>query len=80
MELSNITQTAAEPVNNGVIVRLDAKSIWTVTGACYLTALHIDSGAALTAPNGKKLLLTVNGALMEITPGSYEGNIALTVS
>ncbi len=73
-ELSNITQTPAAPINNGVIVSLDENSIWNVTGTSYLTKLTIAEGAKI-----KGASMTVDGLATEILPGSYTGMITLTV-
>ena len=78
-ELSNVTQTAAKPVNNGVVVTLDGNSAWTVTGTSYLTALALAEGAVLTAVDGKALTMTVDGMATDIQPGRYTGLIELTV-
>ena len=45
-----------------------------------LDSLTIADGAVLTAPAGKCLTLTVNGVTRELEPGTYTGNVALTVS
>lgn len=79
MELGNITQTAAPTVNNGVCVSLDKDSAWTVTGASYITALTLAEGAAVSAPAGKRLSVTVDGKAVELKAGSYAGKIELTV-
>lgn len=44
-ELSHVYQTPAPAVNNGVLLTLDGKSIWTVTGTSYLTRLELKAGA-----------------------------------
>ena len=79
MELSNVTQTAAPAVNNGVVVTLDATSVWEVTSESYLTALTLAPGSELKAPAGKQLRMTVNGDQHPIAPGRYTGQIVLTV-
>jgi len=78
-ELSNITQTPAEAINNGVIVSLDKNSVWTVTGNSYITALIIADGARVKAPVGKRLTMFVDGRETEIRPGKYTGKIELVV-
>lgn len=78
-ELSNITQTAAPTVNNGVVLSLDASSVWTVTGTSYLSALTIADGARIIASSGKRVTFFVNGAEMEIKQGSYYGKLVLFV-
>jgi hypothetical protein len=79
-EISTVTQTAHEPVNNGVIVSFDKDCIWTVAGTSYLTSLTIASGAIIKAPAGKILTMIVDGAKKAIAPGSYKGKIVLTVT
>lgn len=78
-ELTNVTQAAAETVNNGVVISLDKDSAWTVTGASYITALDIADGSAVKAAAGKALKMTIDGAETSIKPGSYKGKIVLEV-
>jgi hypothetical protein len=80
LELSAVTQTAHEAVNNGVIVSFDTDSAWVVTGTSYLTSLTIDDGATVVAPNGKTLTMTVNGVKIKVAPGAYKGKIVMTVT
>lgn len=79
-ESSAVTQTAYEPINNGVIVSLDKDSVWTVAGTSYLTSLKINQGATVKAPKGKTLTMTVNGAKKKIAPGTYMGRIVLKIA
>jgi hypothetical protein len=79
-ELGAITQTAHEPVNNGVIVEFDKDCIWTITGTSYLTSLTIAKGTVIKAPEGKNLTMTINGVKKAIAPGTYKGIIALVVA
>ena len=79
-ELSNITQEAAETINNGVVVNLDAASSWTVTGTSYISALTLAEGAKLEAADGKKLTMTVDGVETPVAAGTYTGSIVLTVA
>ncbi|MFD5478621.1 hypothetical protein [Streptomyces hawaiiensis] len=60
-ELGMVTNTAQPAVNNGVIVQLNSGSTWTVTGTSYLTKLVVDDDAAVSAPRGKSVTLTVDG-------------------
>ena len=78
-ELSNVTQSAARPVNNGVVVTLDANSQWLVTGTSYVTSLTLAEGAKLAAAEGGKLTMTVDGVETPVAPGTYTGVIELTV-
>jgi hypothetical protein len=77
--LGEVTNTPSAVVNNGVIVSMTG-STWTVTGASYLSSLTIGEGSSVTAPEGKSVTMTVNGAVKPIKAGSYKGNIVLTVT
>ena len=79
-ELGIVTNTVQAAVNNGAVVELNSGSAWTVTGTSYLTALTLASDAAVRAPRGKSVTMTVDGATTAVTPGkSYTGAITLTV-
>ncbi len=78
-EMSNITQTAAPTVNNGVIVSLDRTSHWIVTGTSYITALELAPDAVIEAADGKALTVTLDGQEIQLAPGSYQGKLVLTV-
>lgn len=80
LELSNVTQTPAPTVNNGVIVELDGDSRWTVTSDCYLTKLCLADGAVLVAPEGKTLRLLVEGKETPVAAGEYIGQVELKLS
>jgi len=78
--LGEVTNTPGAAVNNGVIVSM-MNSTWTVTGTSYLTSLTIGEGASISAPEGSKVTMTVNGVAKPIKAGvSYKGNIVLTVT
>ncbi len=79
LEMSNVRQWAQPPVNNGVCVSLDEKSLWRVTGECWLTALDLAAGARLEAPAGKTLTMRVDGAETPVASGRYTGVIHLSV-
>ena len=64
----------------GMKVSLDGKSRWVVDKNSYLTDLIISEGAAVAAPDGYRLTMTVNGVKKEIKAGKYSGKIALTVT
>jgi hypothetical protein len=78
-DFHSIKDIAQPAVNNGVIVNLNNGSTWTVTGTSYLTGLTIADGSTVTAPQGSKVSMTVNGAKTEIKAGKYSGKIALTL-
>lgn len=75
-----VTNTAHEPINNGVIVTLTNGSTWTVTGASYLTSLTIGSRSTITAAEGYKATMTVDGIEKSIGPGEYKGLIMIKVA
>lgn len=79
LEISNVRQWAQAPVNNGVCLTLGRDSAWTVTGDSYITALTLDESAVIAAPEGKTVVMTVNGAETPITAGKYTGVIKLSV-
>ncbi|MGW2047058.1 hypothetical protein ACWCPF_18040 [Streptomyces sp. NPDC001858] len=79
-ELGIVTNTVRPAVNNGAIVRLVSGSVWTVTGTSYLTSLTLAADAAVRAPRGKAVTLTVDGTPTALTPGTtYTGALTLTV-
>jgi hypothetical protein len=81
LQLGQVTNTVSPIVNNGVIVNLNHGSSWKVTGTSYLSRLVVGADAAVTAPAGQTLSMTVDGVATAITPGSaYTGAIVLTVS
>ena len=65
-------------INNGVIVSLDERSSWTVCGSCYLSSLTVAPGAVIRPEHGT-LTLTVDGKAVELRPGTYTGDVQLTV-
>ena len=79
LELSNITQTAAPAVNNGMILSMDSASVWTVTGTSYLTRLSLEEGTVIRPADGKALAFSVDGYEMDLVPGTYQGDIRIIV-
>ena len=73
-ELGEAVNTPGPVCNNGVIVSLEEGTVWTVTADCYLSSLTIAEG---TEVKGAKL--TVDGAAAELKPGTYTGDVRLTV-
>lgn len=78
-EIGVVTNKVKEPVNNGVIVHLNNNTVWSVPGECWITGLHIDETSVLTAPEGKTLVMTVDGETVVVKPGTYRGKIHLEV-
>ncbi len=54
-------------------------SVWTVTHDSYLSSLTLGDDAAVKAADGQTLSMTVNGAPTPIVPGSYAGEIVITI-
>ncbi|MCD8116028.1 MAG: hypothetical protein LUE21_02750 [Oscillospiraceae bacterium] len=77
-DISNITQEAAKPVNNGVVVSLDQNSSWTVTGKSYITRLILAEGAQLKGCDGRGVSVSVNGKKVDAAPGEYVGMIEIS--
>jgi len=78
-EVKNIFGAKSEDPH-GVSVSLDSGSKWIVDRTSYITSLTIDNGAAVTAREGCKVTMTVDGAAKEIKSGTYKGQIVLTVT
>jgi hypothetical protein len=64
----------------GIKASLDGKSKWVVDETSYLTSLTVAEGAAITAPEGYSMMMTVNGAVKQIKAGEYKGKIVITVA
>ena len=78
-ELGMVENTLCPAVNNGVIASFDSESFWIVTKTCYLTRLTLEPGAVVRPAVGRRLTMTVNGKNAPILPGTYQGNIVMTV-
>ncbi|MBE6991269.1 MAG: hypothetical protein E7430_01645 [Ruminococcaceae bacterium] len=72
--------SVCEPLNNGVIVKLENGAEWTVAGKCCLTKLVIGEGCKITGADSKKLTMTVNGEITVPTAGTYTGVIEFDVA
>lgn len=66
--------------NWGTSASFSGDSVWTVTRDSYLGSLTIEDNAAITAPEGCELVMTINGEETEIKPGSYTGEIVIMVN
>ena len=69
--ISKVSVTPSKTVNNPVAVSLTNGSVWTVSGACYLTELVLDESSSV---EGR---LFVDGKETAIVPGKYTGNLYL---
>jgi hypothetical protein len=79
-QLGEVTNTASPVINNGMIVNLGSGSRWTVTGTSYLSRLAVAEDAAVTAPAGRAVSMTVNGVATPIVAGrTYTGAITVSV-
>jgi hypothetical protein len=80
--IGEVTNTPAEKPEDphGLSVSLDGDSGWVVDETCYLTGLALAEGAAVTAPEGAGVTMTVDGKETPIGPGTYSGQIVLTVA
>ena len=59
---------------------VDTGAVWEVGETMSLSSLTIAEGATIKAPEGKCLTMTVEGVERGITPGTYKGDIVLTVT
>lgn len=76
-EIGVVTNTPCPVVNNGVIVTLENGSSWTVTGDCFLSALHIGQDAVVSGQDGRGICMTVDGVKTPAVPGNYTGDIQI---
>ena len=60
--------------------RLDAGEAWIVDRATRLQSLTLAPGAALAAPAGQRLTLSVDGVETTARPGRYQGDLMLSVT
>ena len=60
--------------------RVVAGEAWIVERTTALQSLRIEPGAAVAAPAGRSLTMTVDGVETGLEPGSYRGDIVLTVT
>lgn len=79
-EIGEVNLAAAPAVNNGVSVILEGNSLWTVTGTSYLNRLEIGPNAAIKAPEGKTLSITMDGKNVEPKEAVYAGSIEVRVN
>lgn len=73
---------SAPPANSaGALSKsLEPGISWVVDQTTPMQSLTIASGAMITAPLGFSVTMTVNGVETGLRPGTYKGNILLTVT
>jgi hypothetical protein len=59
---------------------LESGYTWVVTETTQLKSLAIAEGASITAPDGYRITMTVDGVEKPIKPGAYKGRIVLQVA
>lgn len=69
-------EAMAEAALNPVVVAGDS---WIVSKTTLLKSLTLEPGAAVAAPAGKSLTMTVDGVETTLLPGRYRGRVVLTV-
>jgi hypothetical protein len=62
----------------GAKKNLEAGSTWEISETTKLSELSVADGAAIKAPEGYTVTMTVDGVETRIVPGTYKGNIVLT--
>ena len=63
---------------NNVSVTLEDDARWTVTGHSIITRLAVGGNAAVAAPEGKSLSVTVDGEAVQLESGrEYAGVIEI---
>ncbi len=67
---------AAAALNRTIV----AGDSWMVDKTTTLESLNVEAGAAIAAPAGHSLTMTVDGVETDVKPGKYKGNIILTVT
>jgi hypothetical protein len=77
-EVKNIYAPTGE--HYGLKVSVDGASQWVVDQTSYLTELSVAEGAAISAPQGFSLSMTVDGVTTPVKAGSYKGKIVLLVT
>lgn len=61
-------------------IKTVSEGVWLVEQTTELSELTIAEGASIKAPEGKYVVMTVNGRGTTIAPGVYRGNVVLSVA
>ena len=75
-----IPLTACDKTPAASTKSVDKGSTWEVPETTTMSELTIAEGAIIKAPKGYSLTMTVDGVETQIEPGSYKGEIVLTVN
>lgn len=70
-------EALAEAALNPTVVAGDS---WIVNRTTTLKSLKLEPGAAVAAPEGRSLTMTVDGVETGLKPGHYRGRVVLTVT
>lgn len=66
--------------NWGASATFRNNAVWVVAHDSYLGSLTLESGATISAPDGRTVVMTVDGATMQLSAGrSYKGGIVITL-
>lgn len=63
----------------GLVVTLGSGATWLADETSYLTGLTISEGATLTAPDGYRVVMKIDGRETPIQAGTYTGGIVIVV-
>lgn len=74
-EIGVVGVTPTPDFCNGLIVTMRRGATWCVTGSSYLSMFVMFQDSAVTAPEGKRVIMTVDGVRKNIVPGIYRGDI-----
>jgi hypothetical protein len=77
---SNSAVTASSKSVSSNFKLVDANSTWVVDTTTKLSKLTIGDGSTITAPDGYSVTLSVNGVGKTIEPGTYEGDVVLSIT
>jgi hypothetical protein len=75
-----VINTPYPALNNGVLLTLENYSKWVIKGTCYLTGLTIDDTSSIVGALGANVSMFVDGEPTDIEPGTYGGEIMLTLT
>lgn len=78
--LASLPAPALGDGNGSARKSVPAGTTWRIDGTTRLNSLTIAPGAGIAAPEGHSVTLTVNQVETGIAPGTYKGNVVLTVT